>query len=166
MDRNNRYAAPGHDKSVGGAGYAGVVSPRKQRKQGSAGSESPPSVPRFTLKQLQPMYEQVQQLRRENRLLSEQEKDLRNHLTHLIKYLTWASRTAYDQQTGADLRRARQMQDKLNGISRPKNRVDPQVIRDWDETRDRSTPAPRRALPRGGIRQVVTGGSPGLGKRK
>lgn len=119
------------------------------------------------------MYEQVQRLRHEHRLLSEEEKELRKHLTQLIKYLKWQSRKVYDQQTFADLRRARHLQDKarhlqdkLNGIPRPKHKVDPQVAKDWNETRDHSTPAPRRALPRGGIRQVVRGGAPSLGKGK
>ena len=142
------------------------MAPRKQRNhRGSPSlSESAPATPRLTLKELQPIYEQVQRLRRENRLLSAEEKELRKHLTDLIKYLTRRSRTVRDQQTYADLRRARHMQDKLNGIPRPKNKVDPQVVKDWDETRDRSAPAPRRALPRGSIR-VVRGGAPSLGRR-
>jgi hypothetical protein len=147
------------------------VSLRKQRKNQSSGSPSPsdPALPfpRFTLQDLEPFYEQVQRLRHTSPLLSQDEKEFRKHLTELNKFLERQSRKAFDQQTCSDLRRVRQMRDRLNGISGPpKRRADPRLAKDWAETRDYSPPAARRAMPRGGVRHVVRGGAPSLGKRK
>ena len=132
---------------------------------------SPPEsvlpTPRFSLQDLKPAFEEVQRLRRTSRLLTPEERELREQLTELIKYLECESRKVYSEKTCADLRRARRMHDALNGIPRPpKQKADSQLTRDWAETWDYSSPAPRRAMPRGGVRHVVAGGSPGLGKRK
>jgi hypothetical protein len=145
------------------------MSPRQQRGFVRAGSssrsEAPPPKPPFTLDELQPIYEQVQHLRLDDRTLSREERALRGDLTQLIKYLKRQSRKGYDKQAISDLRRAQRMQDRLDGVPDPGRRIDAQVAKDWNETRDRSELAPRRALPRGGVRQVVRGGAPSLGRR-
>jgi hypothetical protein len=117
------------------------------------------------LKELEPIYEQVQLLRQADRRLSPEERILRNDLTQLIKYLKRQSRNSYDKQAISDLRRAQRVQDSLNGVPGPGRKVDAQVAKDWEETRDRSALAPRRALPRGGVRRIVPGGAPSLGRR-
>ena len=145
------------------------MSPRKQRQHSRGGSptgsESPPEEPRFTLNELEPVYRQVQLLRQADRLLSSEERALRSDLTQLIKYLKWQSRKVHDKQVIADLRRAQRMQDRLNGVPGPGRKVDAQVAKDWEETRDRSAPAPRRSQPMGGVRRIVPGGAPSLGRR-
>jgi hypothetical protein len=135
--------------------------------------QNPPSfdpvlpVPHFTLRDLKPTFEEVQRVRRTSRLLIEEERQLREQLTALIKFLERESRKVYNEKTCAELRGARRMRDRLNGVpGPPKQKADRQLARDWAETRDHSSSAPRRAMPRGGVRRVVAGGSPGLGKRK
>jgi hypothetical protein len=123
--------------------------------------------PQITVRGLQPDYERVQRLRQSSPLLSQDEKEFRRRLAHLIKFLERMSRKTPEQSTFSDLRRARRMRDSLNGISGPRRGgADRQVAKDWTETRDYGRSAPRRAEPRGGVRHVVSGGAPGLGKRK
>lgn len=142
--------------------------PHRKRK---SRIDSPPQsilpTPRFSMQDLKPTFEEVQRLRRTSRLLTEEERKLREQLSDLIKFLERELRRVYSEKTCADLRRARRMRDALNGIpGPPKQKADRQLSRDWTETRDHSSPAPHRASPRGGVRHVVGGGSPGLGKRK
>jgi hypothetical protein len=119
------------------------------------------------VRDLQPAYERVQQLRQMSPLLSQDERELRHRLVDLIKFLERSSKKAPTQSTFSDLRRARRMRDSLNGISSPgRGAVSRQLAKDWAETRDYGRSSARRAEPRAGVRYVVSGGAPGLGKRK
>lgn len=140
---------------------------RKQRNGASSScDDASVPAPAFNLCDLEAAFSEVQTLRAQSRLLSPEEVELRKRLKELIKYLERQSRKRFDPSVLSDLRNARKMRDRLNGIPGPPRSVDKRVMKDWTETRDYSKPAPRRAAPRGGIVRVVTGGSPGLGKRK
>lgn len=155
---------------VGPASYGPMVTSCDSRKHRNRESSScdDMSLPAldYTLRDLEESLLEVQTIRAQSRLLSPEEVELRKRLGELIKHLERQSRKRYDRDVLSDLRGARQMRDRLNGIPGPPRSVSKGVMKDWAETRDYSKPAPRRAGPRGGIARVVTGGSPGLGKRK
>ena len=125
-------------------------------------------MPGFSVDDLEPAYAEVQQLRAASRVLSPEEKELRKKLTRLIKFLDREMRQIYDEKACSDLRRARQMLNTLNGVpvSRSPSRADETLRNDWAETRDYSKPKGRAPAPRGGVRRVVSGGAPTVGKRR
>ena len=150
---------------VGSDCYVNVVHSRKPRKGRAGGyaqteSEGAPD-PDFGLHEIEAWYSDVQTIRAQSRLLSDDERALRDRLTEFIKHKERQLRRIYDSTTCSELRRARQIRDRLNGIPGPaKAQADHQLVRDWSETRDYRRAPGRRAMPRVGVSRIVSGGSP------